>query len=830
MWNWSTAFKDNIRHEPMVSLGNPFELPRLLNKLGWRVISACTDLEVSLFSELRTLQGFGRYLLSMTRNHGSTYTVKYLKACHLALQKCISRDRINSLREIEPDLPLPRLSASRLPRFIPLAHRRAILADNSFRIRYWLTLFSIYRVIRIPGILKLNTITDPFSGDVEALSRGCEDLKTLVSRHLNRFDLSLLSKEYGLRPLETASPTSKSSWRGFLTDVSLLVKTGLNEPLESLLSSFSQYDLLLRFIMIKDAISKGFPFHNPAVKTGYENLGQLAIKEEAAGKLRVFALVDVWTQNALYPLHKTLFAFLKGLPNDGTFDQFAAVQRAAQKASKFNCSFGYDLSAATDRLPIDLQVAVLSPIIGEKAAIAWKTLLVSRPYKLDDISTPVDDTFFYAVGQPMGALSSWAMLALTHHLIVQQAHLNVRGIPFEKGVPNLSFWYSEYEILGDDIVLFEEDIALEYLRLMTSFGVGINLSKSVVAKNASFEFAKVSWIKGNFVSAISWKMFISQNNNMGRVNILYQLLPKMNLKHPIRYLKRVLSKSILDEGNIKFNLLATLSMFANSGRIALNDLLATLLNPMDKPRRSILKDTSFSLNETYASTLITDLVYGRTLHLRSDKIIQNVHEKDIPWYHIALLAHITKIKNELGSWESIIQRLTDRMVDSLIPDTYNLKEKGLYFNFYNWVLEEITDLWKDEEIVFKRNLYFMIRSWVENLLGDDQFYETGSVDPKVSTLDDLILVTEKFDRLIEVLKLIDRSDEKIAGLTKARVSDKSPLRVLYFLLKVDKLRADIVRRENSRWFVDRSEERFIEETEFLLREGDLIGKVRVRYL
>jgi len=125
-------------------------------------------------------------------------------------------------------------------------------------------------------------------------------------------------------------------------------------------------------------------------------------------------------------------------------------------------------------------------------------------------------------------------------------------------------------------------------------------------------------------------MFISQNNNMGRVNILYQLLPKMNLKHPIRYLKRVLSKSILDEGNIKFNLLATLSMFANSGRIALNDLLATLLNPMDKPRRSILKDTSFSLNETYASTLITDLVYGRTLHLRSDKIIQNVHEKDIP--------------------------------------------------------------------------------------------------------------------------------------------------------------------------------------------------------
>lgn len=28
-------------------------------------------------------------------------------------------------------------------------------------------------------------------------------------------------------------------------------------------------------------------------------------------------------------------------------------------------------------------------------------------------------TVRYAVGQPMGALSSWAMLALTHHFIVQ---------------------------------------------------------------------------------------------------------------------------------------------------------------------------------------------------------------------------------------------------------------------------------------------------------------------------------------------------------------------------------------------------------------------------
>lgn len=72
----------------------------------------------------------------MRKHHGATTTVKYLKSCHLAIVKCVSKDRINSLRDIEPDLPLPRLSTSRLPRFIPLSDRRAILSGNSFRIRY----------------------------------------------------------------------------------------------------------------------------------------------------------------------------------------------------------------------------------------------------------------------------------------------------------------------------------------------------------------------------------------------------------------------------------------------------------------------------------------------------------------------------------------------------------------------------------------------------------------------------------------------------------------------------------------------------------------------
>jgi hypothetical protein len=150
----------------------------------------------------------------MTKNHGSLTTVKYLKSCHLAIQKCISKDKIDSLRAIEPDLPLPRLTTSRLPRFIPLSDRRQIRQGDPYRIRFWLTLYSLYRVIRVPGKLKLETITDPFSGDENKLSRGVTDLREISQRIASRFDKSILSKEFGLLPLETASPTAKSSWHG----------------------------------------------------------------------------------------------------------------------------------------------------------------------------------------------------------------------------------------------------------------------------------------------------------------------------------------------------------------------------------------------------------------------------------------------------------------------------------------------------------------------------------------------------------------------------------------------------------------------------------------
>jgi len=57
------------------------------------------------------------------------------------------------------------------------------------------------------------------------------------------------------------------------------------------------------------------------------NNGRLGFKEEAAGKLRVFAMLDIITQWAFKGLHKQIFEILRLIPQDGTFDQLAPVNR-----------------------------------------------------------------------------------------------------------------------------------------------------------------------------------------------------------------------------------------------------------------------------------------------------------------------------------------------------------------------------------------------------------------------------------------------------------------------------------------------------------------------
>lgn len=174
-----------------------------------------------------------------------------------------------------------------------------------------------------------------------------------------------------------------------------------------------------------------------------------------------------------------MFSILKIIPQDGTFNQFEPVKTWVLPRVRLGSPcFSFDLKAATDRLPIDFQKDVLSLVFGQWFSFFWG-LILDRDWLYKD--QPIR----YAVGQPIGAYSSWGMLAFCHHILVQLAALRA----------GWTSWFPWYAIVGDDIVIADRAVADQYLSIMRHLGVTISLNKSIVSESGLLEFAK-RWSSG----------------------------------------------------------------------------------------------------------------------------------------------------------------------------------------------------------------------------------------------------------------------------------------------------------------------------------------------
>jgi hypothetical protein len=60
----------------------------------------------------------------------------------------------------------------------------------------------------------------------------------------------------------------------------------------------------------------------------------------------------------MYPIHKSIFRFIESLPTDGTFNQIKPIMELS-KLEGIEKYYSFDLSAATDRLPVDIQEQIL---------------------------------------------------------------------------------------------------------------------------------------------------------------------------------------------------------------------------------------------------------------------------------------------------------------------------------------------------------------------------------------------------------------------------------------------------------------------------------------
>lgn len=496
---------------------------RLLSGLS-SVVKLCFDRGNRIRDRLVIVNNFLQFVFKLRKNHGAVFTVKWLKACTVCLQKWLGEDKVKSLRVIEPNLPLPR-TINGCPAIINKQDRQLMRSGNVHVIRFWHSLFSIYRVLSIPGKMKIETITSPFTGNTIFLN----DIKNVALNYKWSPFLREISQNSNLAPTTfhfsgKASPSEVNSSSGLLTDIYYLfsredgkvIHDNIMNYLKVVGSVWNTQQFLERLndaLRIVERMTDVYP------KCSMKNpFGQFAIKKEAAGKIRVFALVDSITQSVMKPLHKALFRVLKQLPNDGTFDQDASVTRCSVKAEKAGKAYSFDLSAATDRLPVSLTGNILESLFEIPGlSQSWQKVMVDRPF---EFSSSINDEFelepqkfYYSVGQPMGCLSSWAGLAITHHWVMQFCSFLVTR--------NWE-WEERYEVLGDDIVIFDTQLANVYLEVMKNLGLEINLSKSIVShKLPTFEFAKRTFSNGNLVSGITLSQINSHSSMASRISNTY---------------------------------------------------------------------------------------------------------------------------------------------------------------------------------------------------------------------------------------------------------------------------------------------------------------------
>jgi len=167
---------------------------------------------------------------------------------------------------------------------------------------------------------------------------------------------------------------------------------------------------------------------------------------------------------------------LKNLEQDCTYNQTGNVKSFL--GNNKNNFYSLDLKNATDRFPSTLQLRLLSVILGdkEKSSNYFKIL---KGYEFDSKVGKLN----YSVGQPMGAYSSWALLSLSHHLIVNVAMMRSES------------HQSQYMLLGDDLVISGTEFASSYKEIVHDLGMEISEQKTIESKD-SFEFAKRFYVKG----------------------------------------------------------------------------------------------------------------------------------------------------------------------------------------------------------------------------------------------------------------------------------------------------------------------------------------------
>lgn len=474
---------------------------------------------------------FARKIRKMAKRSGWLFVSLYCKHAAAALQTSYA----GKFRIYQP-FPIS-LTRSGLPTIIPLYHRKVIRKGDQRAddiVQMYLSFFSLTKVIPLAKRVDSSTLASietPLSEEQEErVASMANTVKSLLPILINRYipwvttvplkqGISWLPtwksipnykvfKQFGLPkspyivwPLELRCFGSMLRFIHSREDQFsplCLWPPRIRYPLDSRNTAYTNTDL--------DACENTFAPHLPTVDgpaAKHFCFGRLGSSVEGRAKRRIFAIGNYVCQRLLYPVHEFLMTVLRRLPSDGTFHQVGPLKHITHRGDYYS----YDLSAATDRMPLRILFHVMESLFGRSYASAvTNSTLACHRFEVPFMRMGPEFAVSFVVGQPLGFLSSWPLFALSHHFLVWAAA--------ELVVPGKQFW--DYALLGDDVVIANREVALSYRRLVEGLEVKISDIKSLVSLHAC-EFAKRFLVKGlsRDCSPVSLKDLMGSHHPMG---------------------------------------------------------------------------------------------------------------------------------------------------------------------------------------------------------------------------------------------------------------------------------------------------------------------------
>lgn len=322
---------------------------------------------------------------------------------------------------------------------------------------------------------------DTFAKSIEKSYGGLTvDRESEVSLLLYRGSPSKRKPTLGMRS------TSQDS--NILGDAEVLITSGWGQDLTDVYSEL--YAPVFKGLLLKP-ISSPFSFVRKEDIDPSQILGgKIGFIQEPGGKLRSVASPYLAHQLALQHFGKAVYGFSRLLPWDCTHDQSKPVHLLQANLLEGKTVHSVDLSSATDFFPLEVQSKCMRSLFGNILDIdLFET--ISRSNWISPIGA-----VRWNRGQPLGLFPSFAVFTVTHGMLLWYL--------------NGCRWNKEFFVLGDDVVILNDDLHRSYLSTLEDWGCPYSPEKSLSSSRIC-EFAGKVITSESVTSQLKWRAMSDDN-------------------------------------------------------------------------------------------------------------------------------------------------------------------------------------------------------------------------------------------------------------------------------------------------------------------------------